>query len=188
MFHGIEELVKDGEGYVYWRGTHVEHFSFGSALGMDDEDLERERAAALKIAARCVHLESIGAPVRSGTVVWHWDWFRDMQANDPLLPLLSLLPGLYERDDGYLLLKFAHAEKAVYWHRDHPATVESFNEEDLEFNVGRYSYHGLERNGYHILRAGQNEHCGACYIELASLRENFAQRALKVADVLALVH
>jgi hypothetical protein len=60
-FHGIEHLTRDYQGYLYWNGAQVEHYSFG--------DLDRERAAALELAKHCRQLDAIGIPVNSRTAL-----------------------------------------------------------------------------------------------------------------------
>lgn len=52
---GIVGLTKSGDGYVKWKGTTVEHYSFG--------DAEEEKVAAENLAAHCRLLESNGFPV-----------------------------------------------------------------------------------------------------------------------------
>jgi hypothetical protein len=59
--HGIEHLTKDGQGYVYWKGQHVEHYSFS--------DTDREATAAHKLAEKCHKLEAIGFPVNGRTAL-----------------------------------------------------------------------------------------------------------------------
>lgn len=54
-------LVKDSQGYVYWKGQHVEHYSF--------RDKADELAAATQLAAHCQHLEDNGFPVNSRTAI-----------------------------------------------------------------------------------------------------------------------
>ncbi|MFN6474046.1 MAG: hypothetical protein RMY36_030825 [Nostoc sp. SerVER01] len=54
-FHGIEHLTQGHDGYVYWKGQCVEHFSFS--------DYEVEELAAQAVAERCRYLESIGAQI-----------------------------------------------------------------------------------------------------------------------------
>lgn len=66
-FYGVEGLTKDPEGYVYWKGRHVEHFSF--------REREKEKAAAESLGYRCRHLEDIGAEVTTGNVVFYWEHF-----------------------------------------------------------------------------------------------------------------
>ncbi len=63
--HGIEHLTRDHEGYVYWKGSHVEHYSFGSKY-------EEEKKAAKELARRCRILESRGIKPTCNTAVWLW--------------------------------------------------------------------------------------------------------------------
>lgn len=58
-FHGIEHLTKDHEGYVYWKGIRVEHYSF-----YGDDAHAREREAALALARACERCEEKGLPVK----------------------------------------------------------------------------------------------------------------------------
>lgn len=91
MFHGIEELERRSDGYVYWKGAHVEHYTF--------RDEGEEAAAAHELAGRCRHLESIGVQPSPTKVVWQWDiWKGITQADDPLLGLMTVKA--YEANDG----------------------------------------------------------------------------------------
>lgn len=67
-FRGIEHLTMDHEGYVYWKGQHVEHYSF--------RDRDDELAAAEELAARCRWLEANGIEVTVTSAVWRWDLTR----------------------------------------------------------------------------------------------------------------
>jgi hypothetical protein len=65
-FHGIEHMTLDEDGYLRWKGQHIEHF---------DPDFAQTDAAKGKariLAARCRHLEEIGNPVNKKTVVLTW--------------------------------------------------------------------------------------------------------------------
>jgi hypothetical protein len=59
-FYGIENLTKDHRGYVYWKGIHVEHYSF--------QDPVREKEAAEELAAVCRKLEAQGEQVTASKV------------------------------------------------------------------------------------------------------------------------
>ncbi|MBN3869540.1 hypothetical protein [Nostoc sp. JL33] len=59
-FHSIEHLTVDHEGYIYWKGKVIEHYSF--------QDYEEEKKAAEQIAAKCRYLESINVEVSWSTV------------------------------------------------------------------------------------------------------------------------
>jgi len=63
-FFGIENLTKDHGGYVYWRGVHVEHYSFSN--------YEEEKEAAMDLAERCKAIEARGEEVNIDSVVWNW--------------------------------------------------------------------------------------------------------------------
>ena len=68
-FHGIEHLTKDHEGYVYWKGQHVEHYSF--------RNYEEEEIAAQDLKECCIHLEKLGVPVNCTNAVWEWEKYKD---------------------------------------------------------------------------------------------------------------
>jgi hypothetical protein len=54
-FHGVENLTQDHEGYVYWRGKQIEHFSY--------RDSAPEAVAARRLGRACVEMETAGLPV-----------------------------------------------------------------------------------------------------------------------------
>lgn len=167
FFLDIENLTKDGEGYVYWKGVHVEHYSFRY------EQATEERAAAEGLARRCQHLESIGIPVGSGTVTWRWDWYAGIKTREqldnltPLMRSIMLNPkDLYEDQSG----RFA-------WIAESQGTPDSWkisarlcvcdrgevssthiNSDDL----GGF-YHPLRALGWNIAQMGQGKDQGCCY-------------------------
>lgn len=58
-------LTKDSQGYVYWRGHHVEHYSFDRT----PEGRTLEQAEARELARRCKDLEAAGFPVNARTAL-----------------------------------------------------------------------------------------------------------------------
>lgn len=64
-FHGIQNLVREGSGYVYWRGRDVEHYSF--------RDVDAEKKAALRLASCCLKLEAEGNVVGHQSLYELWD-------------------------------------------------------------------------------------------------------------------
>jgi len=60
----IEHLTKDNQGYVYWKNTRVEHYSYS--------DKDRERIAAENLAADCRLLESDGVKVSPANLGILW--------------------------------------------------------------------------------------------------------------------
>lgn len=63
--HGVENLTKDHEGYVYWRDIEVEHYSF--------RDAKREKEAAEELGDRCRYMEMMNFPVTTTSVIWQWE-------------------------------------------------------------------------------------------------------------------
>lgn len=76
---GIKHLTKDHEGYIYWKGEHVEHYNF--------RDADEERREAIELADRCRHLERIGVSVNNITAIWHWEKYADIA---PIIPQSAL--------------------------------------------------------------------------------------------------
>lgn len=69
-FHGVENLSRDHNGYVKWRGRVVEHYDFPS------ERRAHEEVAAKRLGAVCRRLERDGVVPRSGTVMGMYDRLR----------------------------------------------------------------------------------------------------------------
>lgn len=69
-FHDIEHLTIDHIGYVYWKGSHVEHYDQPWAYS------EQAKSEALELAQRCQHLESIDVPVNATNAVWNWELYE----------------------------------------------------------------------------------------------------------------
>jgi len=76
-FHGIEHMTRDHEGYIYWKGKHVEHYSFYGPKAWEEEGKE-----AQELARRCRHLESIGVEVNYSHAVWTWEKYADLKSTD----------------------------------------------------------------------------------------------------------
>jgi len=60
---GVEHITKDHECYVYFKGKHIDHFTFHG-------NYEGEKKAAIKAAKICTLLESKGIEVSSITYCW----------------------------------------------------------------------------------------------------------------------
>ena len=65
---GVEHLTRDHQGYVYWKGHNIEHWSMGAGQ-RSYQDWQR---AAKQLADRCRQLEASGHPINSTTVIWKW--------------------------------------------------------------------------------------------------------------------
>ena len=66
-FHDIEHMTRCHEGYVYWKGKQVEHYSF--------RNYKEEGEAVEELAQRCLHLEKIDVKVSCSNAVWNWEKF-----------------------------------------------------------------------------------------------------------------
>ena len=64
--HDVEHLTRDHEGYVYWKGHEVEHWS--GDLPYSEEGREQ----ALELARRCRIIEARGEVPSAAKVVWCW--------------------------------------------------------------------------------------------------------------------
>lgn len=65
-FCGIEHLTIDHEGYVYWKGVQVEHYT---TRWMTKESMHE---SAADLADRCRQLEAAGVKVSVTTAIWRW--------------------------------------------------------------------------------------------------------------------
>jgi hypothetical protein len=93
MFHGIEELRKAGDGYVFWREVCVEHYSYPDS----EEGQDRERKAAHKLADRCRAIEARGEVVSWDAVLREGTW-DGVTAPQPIRDLAVTLCARYAID------------------------------------------------------------------------------------------
>lgn len=69
----IPNLTRDQEGYVYWKGREVEHYSSPHS----DEERTRLMAYARRLAEQCDLMDRKGIPVNGRTAMdWH-RWFAE---------------------------------------------------------------------------------------------------------------
>jgi hypothetical protein len=59
----VEHITKDHEGYIYYKGHHIDHFSYY-------DNWEGEWEATLQAARICALLEQKGHPINSITYCW----------------------------------------------------------------------------------------------------------------------
>lgn len=157
-----ENLVRDAQGFVYYKGRHVEHYSF--------TDEARELAAANELEAHCQHLEAIGAPVNSNSAIWYAEQFAGVQTkNDPIIDLIAL--EIYEKTDATEIV----IEMADKWHRFHNGYL---GELDVKPDELHNWYHPMQKLGYGIAKCGQEPHLGDCYATLDGLREMYSRHGI----------
>ena len=64
--HGIEHITRDHEGYIYYKGSNVEHYD------RDYVNSEDAKNSLLELKRRCEFLERKGVEVTSASVIWGW--------------------------------------------------------------------------------------------------------------------
>jgi hypothetical protein len=67
-FLGVENFTQDLEGYVYYKGIQIEHYSHMTY----DEALKELK----ELEKRCKHLEANGIRPTSATAIWGWSQKR----------------------------------------------------------------------------------------------------------------
>jgi hypothetical protein len=65
-FHGVEHMVIDHEGFVYWKGNKVENFTLRLAY----QDSAKKQA--IELGRRCKILEGKGTVPSTCNAVWDW--------------------------------------------------------------------------------------------------------------------
>jgi hypothetical protein len=65
--HDIEHLTCDNEGYIYYKGIHVEHYDSDYVYS----ECAKNNLSELK--RRCEFLESKGVAVSCGSAIWGWE-------------------------------------------------------------------------------------------------------------------
>ncbi len=64
--YDIENMTRDQEGYILWKGQQVEHYDGPWAYS------DEAKADAQETARRCAILEERGEAVSTTTVIWNW--------------------------------------------------------------------------------------------------------------------
>lgn len=72
--HDVEHLTIDHEGYVYWKGKHVEHYTPRFVGELKEQSQEMGRW--------CRILEANGIGISIGSVVWYWEIIERVLYND----------------------------------------------------------------------------------------------------------
>jgi len=102
-FHGIQHLVRQPNGYVFWRDRSVEHFTHS--------DVEASERAARRLADKCLLLESKGIPVTGRTVLCQAA--LEAPANTPWLNALMRYYAFFENRDGTVSgVFYTHANRS----------------------------------------------------------------------------
>lgn len=70
-FLGIENMTRDQEGFVYWKGVQVEHYDhdYWASEGWYDRMVKD----AKELERRCKIIEDAGLKVNTSSVIWNWE-------------------------------------------------------------------------------------------------------------------
>ena len=149
---------------VLWDGHEVEHVT-ETVRGSYDWD---------GLRARCQHLEELNVPVRSSTVVWFRDWFKDVKPGARYLDLLRMCPGLWEhgmlepRRTDLLNVncpwsRLQEPSGSVYF--TYEDLIVEWDGEDLIATILEPDnrYHTLKDQDIHVAQCGQPIMNGPCY-------------------------
>jgi hypothetical protein len=71
-FHGIKNMTKDQEGYVYWKGKQIEHYSF--------DDYQDEEFSAKELEANILNLQAKGVEITGANILDNYDNLRENQS------------------------------------------------------------------------------------------------------------
>jgi hypothetical protein len=172
---GVESVTRDLQGYVYWKGIAIEHFTF-SAIGP-----ERLKPMTESLARKCLHLEELGLPITSGNYLN--GWLDEMTVDFPAIykELLSLAGTFYEHRDGRSI--FPLKEHSVDgWPTEarflevHKGTIQ---ERSLPLRQGDVPYHVITGVcGFQLGQCGQPQHTGPGAASLGQVMDWFQRHQI----------
>lgn len=144
-FHNIEGLTRDHSGYVYWKGVCVEHYSYDDPIA--------EKAAAERLAARCLTLEAKNFPVNGRTATCN-GIFAEAPAGTPWLQAMLNYYTAFADSDGkckWLIVNLPN----------HNAVAISIVHGEIVLQYGLFD--GLVSHGsYNLFHSLQNEGLKSC--------------------------
>jgi hypothetical protein len=100
---GIPNVTRDHEGYVYWRGKSVEHYSH-----QNRDDMKRDAQA---LADRCLALEAKGFPVNGRTAIE--PSIQEAPADTPWLEVLLRFYTFFENATRKVAILYKHDGNVV---------------------------------------------------------------------------
>lgn len=164
---GVEHVTRDHQGYIYWKGTRIEHFTFSV---MDANQL---RQTTQHLAEKCRHIEALGLPVCGRS--YFNDWLQEMVLDFPRVykELLHLTGTLYEHEDGRAIFLMQARTGEDGWPveaRFLEVRSGFITERSLPVKFGDVEYHALTGEyGCRLARCGQAEHNGPGAASLAQV-------------------
>jgi|LakMenEpi03Aug12_release.lakeMendotaPanAssembly.Ray.scaffolds.fasta_scaffold247387_2 hypothetical protein len=154
----VEELDYDCQGYILWKGKSVEHFK-------NPED-PKQIPSLWEIVKRCQHLEEIGVPVDTSTVIWCSDWYKDMEKNCPYKDFFLSLYAWFIHPDGQTVIVTDDIKSEgflLYTQQNKEWQKTVFTEESPEL------HQQMREQGFSNIDAGQGEDMGLCYASFQSI-------------------
>jgi hypothetical protein len=164
---GVEHVTRDHQGYIYWKGSRVEHFTFSI---IEEDQLTQ---MTQRLAERCRHIEALGLPVCGRT--YFNDWLQEMPLDFPRAykELLHLTGTPYEHDDGRAVFPLQGRTGQDGWPveaRFLEVKDGAITERSLPVRLGDVEYHALTgQHGCRLARCGQSEHNGPGAASLAQV-------------------
>lgn len=92
----VEHMTCDHQGYIYYKGHYLEHFSRPYS--------KDQHPWLLELTSRCAHLESLGLTPNPGHAIFTWNWISAISKEHPYFGLIAL--GFYEivgKDESLLI-------------------------------------------------------------------------------------
>jgi len=143
--HDIEHLTRDHEGYIYYKGIHVEHYDRDYVYSEDAKN------SLLELKRRCEYLERRSVEVSCGSAVWGWEKYADDYGAERLALLTALL-GAYGlrysmvevynsgRDNKYFVLGTPGDLDEIKNHSVTKSMIGRYFDDEYEITVGNFIY------------------------------------------------
>jgi hypothetical protein len=163
---GVEHVTWDHQGYVYWKGSRVEHFTFSV---MEEDQLKH---TTQRLAERCRHIEALGLPVCGRS--YFNDWLQEMPPDFPQAykELLHFTGTPYEYEDGRAIFPMQGRTQDGWPVEARFLEVKdgAITERSLPVRLGDVEYHALTgQYGCRLAQCGQAEHNGPGAASLAQI-------------------
>jgi hypothetical protein len=159
-YDAVKELSYDCEGYIRWKGKSVEHYK-------DPED-PKQIPSLWEIVKRCQHLEEIGVPVDTCTVIWCSDWYKDMEQDCLYKDFFVSLHDWLIHPEGQIVIVTSDVNEDFLLY-----TRQNQDNQDWQktvFTETSYDlYHQMKKQGFSTIDAGQGEDMGLCYASFQSI-------------------
>jgi hypothetical protein len=163
---GVEHVTRDHQGYIYWKGSRIEHFTFSV---MEEDQLKH---TTQRLAERCRHIEALGLPVCGHS--YFNDWLQEMPLDFPQAykELLHFTGTPYEHEDGRAIFPMQGRTQDGWPVEARFLAVNdgAITERSLPVRLGDVEYHALTgQYGCRLARCGQAEHNGPGAASLAQI-------------------